>query len=95
MAVALVAPPFVASSVLLLFVGGGFLMLLVSEIHKTMEPWISVHSLGRAENQRFRHCPRSYGFSSKRANSFGQSASNLFSNRQLFHGTVRLARPIT
>ena len=115
-----------------------------------------VHSLGSAENQRFRHCPTSYGFSPKRANrarrqsgfptliscqrqdanvlpkrrqshqgdklcdvstvplvarwpvflargsdadgephSLGQSAPNLCSDSQVFHGTIRVARAIT
>ena len=44
---------------------------------------------------RFKHCHRSYGFPLSPANSFGQSARNLFSDGQLFHGTIRLARAIT
>ena len=36
----------------------------------------------------FKHCAKSYGFSPKPANSFGQSAPNLSSESQLVHGTI-------
>ena len=39
--------------------------------------------------------PQVIGFSPKRANSLGQSAPNLCSDSQVFHGTIRLARAIT
>ena len=58
--------------------------------------WLSTPTLPwQCWKSKIQALPQVTGFSPKRANSLGQSAPNLCSDSQLFHGTIRLARAIT